>query len=230
MMFRTLCLLLLTAGLADGAEEKAAPPEDVALTAELGAVDARAAKIKDFTAEFRQEKFTALLKKPLVSVGSVRVAGPIIRWDTREPEPTVLYSDGREIRIYYPTQKLQEIYTIDQRLGDLATSPLPRLATLREHFVMERSGGESFNPPKDRKTLLLKLTPIDKTLQEHVDRVNVLLDIEAAHILELEMIDADGDRTHVAFSKFRLDSNIRPADLELTVPADTAVSRPLDAK
>ena len=31
----------------------------------------------------------ALLKKPLISGGQVRVAGPIIRWDTREPEPAV---------------------------------------------------------------------------------------------------------------------------------------------
>lgn len=213
------------------ADDKPAPAkEDAALAKQLDDIDARAARIKDFTADFLQEKFTALLKKPLVSGGEVRVSGPIIRWDTRRPEPAVLLSDGREVRMYYPAQKLLEVYPIDQRLGDLAASPLPRLGALREHFSVERSDAQSFHPPKGRAVLPLKLTPRDDALREHVDHVGVLLDVEAAHILELEITDADGDRTHVTFSGIRLDTGVRPADLELTVPADTTVSRPLDVK
>src|SRR5688572_14422969 len=73
------------------------PAEDPALTKQLESIDARAAKVKDFTADFVQEKFTTLLKKPLVSSGQVRVSGPVIRWDTRKPEAAVLYSDGNEV-------------------------------------------------------------------------------------------------------------------------------------
>ena len=205
--------------------------EDEALKKQLDDIDARAAKIKDFTADFRQDKFTALLKKPLVSSGKIRVAGPVIRWDTDKPEPAVLLSDGKEVRMYYPSQKLLEVYPIDQRLGDLAASPLPKLATLRGHFSIERTDAKAFPKlPKGREVLALRLVPSDEALREHVDHVDVLLDIEAAHILELEIIDADGDRTHVTFSAFRLDTGLKPADLELKVPADTNVSRPLDVK
>ena len=205
--------------------------EDVALKKQLDDIDARAAKIKDFTADFRQDKFTALLKKPLVSGGKIRVAGSMIRWDTEKPDPAVLLSDGKEVRMYYPSQKLLEVYPIDQRLGDLAASPLPKLATLREHFTLERADAKAFpKPPKGRDVLALRLVPSDEALREHVDHVNVLLDVGAAHILELEIIDADGDRTHVTFSAFRLDTGLKPADLELSVPADTTVSRPLDVK
>jgi outer membrane lipoprotein-sorting protein len=209
----------------------AVPPEDPALKKQLEDVDARAAKTKDFTADFKQEKFTALLKKPLVSSGVVKVAGPIIRWDTQKPEPAVLYSDGKEVRMYYPEQKLMEVYAIDQRLGDLASSPLPKLAKLREHFSFAKADDvKTFHPPKDREVLPLKLTPTDEALRKHVDRVNVLLDVRAAHILELEIIDADGDRTHVTFSAFRLDTGIKPDELALKVPPETTVSRPLDVK
>jgi outer membrane lipoprotein-sorting protein len=225
-----LCWLVL-GSVAFGEDAKPTTrPEDPALAKQLEDIDARATKIKDFTADFRQEKRTAMLKKPLVSLGKVRVAGATIRWDTQQPNPAVLFSDGKEVRMYYPSQKSLEIYTIDQRLGDLAASPLPRLKTLREHFTMERSDGKGFKPPKGRKVLALRLIPRDESLREHVARVDVLLDVEAAHILELEITDADEDRTHVTFSAIRLDAGVRPADLGLTVPADTTVSRPLEAK
>ena len=233
MTTRLLAALLFTVLGVHGlsADDKApAPKDDPALAKQLEAIDARAGKIKDFTSDFRQEKFTALLKKPLVSSGRVRVSGTVIRWDTETPEPAVLYSDGREVRMYYPGQKLLEVYTIDQRLGDLAASPLPRLSTLREHFSIETSDGKAFKTSKDRPTLALRLVPRQDSLREHVEHVDVLLDTEAAHILELEITDADGDRTHVTFGKVRLDTGVTPADLELSVPADTTVSRPLDVK
>jgi outer membrane lipoprotein-sorting protein len=226
MTMRPLSLLILLTLL----PLPARAAEDAALKKQLDDIDARAAKTKDFAADFRQEKFTALLKKPLVSSGVVRVVGPTIRWDTDKPEPAVLMSDGREVRMYYPSQKLLEIYAIDRRLGDLAASPLPKLATLREHFTLARSDAKAFKPPEGRAVLPLRLVPSNEALREHVEHVDVLLDIEAAHILELEIIDADGDRTHVTFSAFRLDRGLKPADLELTVPADTTVSRPLDVK
>src|SRR5438067_2441003 len=105
-----------------------------ALAARLADIDARAGKIKDFTARFEQKKFTTLLKKPLVSSGTIRVVGPVVRWDTDKPDPAVLYSDGREFRMYYPRQKSLEVYPIDRRMADLAASPLPRLTSLRDHF------------------------------------------------------------------------------------------------
>jgi outer membrane lipoprotein-sorting protein len=225
------CLTFFAAGRVVAAEKpEPAEPEDPALGRQLEAIDARGVKIKDFTSDFRQEKFTALLKKPLVSSGIVRVSGPVIRWDTREPEAQVLYSDGKEVRMYYPSQKLLEIYAIDQRLGDLASSPLPRLKTLREHFTLQRSDGKRFHPPKDRQVLPLRLVPREAALRQHIDEVDVLLDVTAAHILELEIVDADGDRTHVTFGGFKIDAGVTPDDLKLTVPADTTVSRPLEGK
>jgi outer membrane lipoprotein-sorting protein len=233
MMRITLTIFLAIAfacATSHAADKPTTRPQDPQLLKQLEDLDARAAKIKDFTAEFTQEKFTALLKKPVVSSGVVRVAGSTIRWDTKKPSPAVLYSDGQEVRMYYPDQKLLEIYAIDQRLGELAASPLPRLKTLREHFSVERTNGKSFKPPKDRDVLALKLMPVEESLREHLDHVAVLLDVKSAHILEMEMVDADGDRTHVSVSNVRLDTDLKPADLKLNVPDDTTTSRPLDVK
>jgi outer membrane lipoprotein-sorting protein len=225
------CVLSVTAAAlnAEDAPPPERPPEDPGLTKQLDAIDAKAGKIKDFTADFRQEKFTALLKKPLVSKGRVRVGGASIRWDTREPEPAVLFSDGKDVRMYYPGQRLLEIYPIDQRLGDLAASPLPKLKTLREHFSIGRAEPETFPKADASKSVALRMIPLDEAIREHVDEIRVLLDSEAAHILELEILDADGDRTRITFEDVRLDTGIKSADLALTVPKGTTVSRPLEA-
>src|SRR5689334_19669200 len=111
--------------------------EDPGLRARLDDIDRRAGEVRDLTARFEQQKFTALLKKPLVSSGRVRTKGHVVRWDTEVPEPAVLHSDGREIRMFYPRQHVVEVYPIDKRITDLAASPLPRLAALREHFRIE---------------------------------------------------------------------------------------------
>jgi outer membrane lipoprotein-sorting protein len=228
-VFLIVGLLVGVAMGADPAPKPDRPPEDSALAKQLESIDAKAGKIKDFAATFRQEKFTALLKKPLVSTGRVRVAGTSIRWDTERPEPAVLFSDGKDVRMYYPGQRLLEIYPIDQRLGDLAASPLPKLKTLREHFSIERAEPGVFPKADARKSLPLRLVPLDEALREHVDEVRVLLDTGAAHILELEVLDADGDRTRIVFEDVRLDTGIKPDDLALAVPEGTTVSRPLEA-
>src|SRR5437868_12890448 len=112
-----------------------------------------------------------MLKKPLVSSGRVRMKGSVVRWDTAAPEPAVLHSDGREIRMFYPRQRVVEVYPIDKRITDLAASPLPRLAALREHFRIEPAGPavELFRGAGDQsKTdrVSLRLTPMDPFLKE----------------------------------------------------------------
>jgi outer membrane lipoprotein-sorting protein len=208
---------------------------DSALDAKLADIDRRAADVRDFSARFEQKKFTALLKKPLVSSGQVRMKGPVVRWDTEVPEPAVLHSDGREIRMFYPRQRVLEVYPIDRRITDLAASPLPRLASLREHFAMaqvdarDAFGSEAESEKQQNRHIALRLTPTDEYLKEHVDRVLVLLDVEGAYVLQVEVDDADGDRTLIRFSDVKLNGGVKQADVDLAVPAGTKVSRPLDA-
>ena len=108
---------------------------DPATEAKLADVDARAGQIRDYAARFEQRKYTALLRKPLVSTGRVRSVGAVVRWDTETPEPSVLFVEGAEVRTYYPKQKLEERFPLDRRMADLVASPVPRLATLRQGFA-----------------------------------------------------------------------------------------------
>ena len=209
------------------------PAADPALDAKLADIDARAAKIQDFTARFEQQKFTALLRKPLLSSGTIRTVGPYVRWDTEKPESTVLYSDGKELRMYYPGRKLLEVYPIDRRMADLVASPIPRLATLKGKFAVE-----SLPPAEAKKDapdladlpdlLPIRLRPTDAFLKEHVREVRVLMDTKSARMLCVTTVDTDGDRTVIRFLDVKQNTGLKPADVQLAVPADVKVSKPLE--
>lgn len=210
-----------------------APGEDPVLRARLDEIDRRAGQIQDLEARFEQRKFTALLKKPLVSSGRVRLKGSVVRWDTEAPEPAVLHSDGREIRMFYPRQRVVEVYPIDKRITDLAASPLPRLAALREHFKIEGAppgapGGGATGGGAGRDLVPIRLTPTDGFLKEHVDQVLVVLDAAAACVASVEVDDADGDRTVIRFDDVKLNAGLKDADVALAVPPGTKESRPLE--
>lgn len=227
----TFCVCVLAAtGLAAGAPATQ-PAVDPALNAKLEEVDARTAKIKDFAARFEQRKYTALLRKPLVSTGTVRVVGSTVRWDTEAPEPSVLFMDGKELRVYSPRQKLLEVYPIDRRMSELAASPLPRLAALRQSFSFEplataEMRKDAPDVPASADQVAVRLRPTTDVLKEHVREVRVLLGVKTGLMLCVVTVDADGDRTVARMIDPRTDTGLKPTDLQLAVPADVKVSRP----
>jgi outer membrane lipoprotein-sorting protein len=207
---------------------------DAAFEAKLQAIDVGAAKVQDFSAAFEQRKHTALLRKPLVSTGTMKVLGSTMRWDTAAPEPSVMHADGQNLRMYYPKQKLLEVYPAQGPFRDLMTSPVPRLASLRKNFTLEPlpldemkdDAGDLMNSP-DR--VAVKLTPTDPFLQKHVGQVSVLLDTKQAIMVCIVVADPDGDRTVIRLSDVKLNAGLKPEDLALAVPAGVKVSKPMDA-
>jgi len=219
-----LCLTSAFGGTQPGA---AVPQRDEALWARLHEIDSRAGRIRSLSASFEQKKSTALLRKPLVSTGRIRIKATVMRWDTDKPEPSVLLIGEREARIYYPDQKLLEVYPLDQRLGELAASPLPRLDALAKKFSFEQIPTKDLDPKAEPSQFLaLRLVPTDAALREHVKEVRVLLDVRGAYIVAAEMIDADGDRTVLTFAEVKPNADV--GDLELHVPAGTKATRPLE--
>jgi len=219
--------VVATCVCAGPATEPATAPADAALWARLAEIDARAGGIQHLTATFLQDKFTALMKRPIRSTGSVRINGAVMRWDTRQPQESVLLIDQREAKVYYPAQKTLEIYRLDKRLSELAASPLPRLDVLRSRFSFRQiSAGQLDRGADETRFLALQLDPVDPSLAQHVSQVRVLLDVRAGYIVTAEVTDRDGDRTVLRFSDVKLNGDV--GDLGLTVPPGTAISHPLE--
>jgi outer membrane lipoprotein-sorting protein len=211
---------------ADPAASPAAKADD--LTTRLDALDKKIAAIKDLSAEFEQQKKTALLKKPMTSSGTIKLKGAKTRWDTDKPHPTVMTIDSTEVRIYYPEQKTVEVYPVQGEMAKLASSPLPRIAVIREQFDIAEVKPTDLDPKAAGDLLAISLTPKADTLKEHVQRVRVLIDPSTACARSVEITDADGDQTTITFTNIKLDKGLTDKDVELTVPKDTTVSRPLE--
>jgi len=214
-----------------GAPQKptvAQPTEDTALMRQLEEINARTVLIKDLSAEFEQKKFTPLLKNPMVSSGKLRVKGSVVLWDTVKPEPSVMRIDDRELRIYYPSQKVVEVYPIGEDMRRLSSSPLPRLDNIRKQFAIARMDPKSLDPAVDpAKVVGIVMSPTVAEIKEHVRTVKVIIDIAAAYATHMEITDADGDRTLIVFTKVKTNAGVSDRELELTFPAGVREVRPL---
>lgn len=214
--------------LGQEAPKPATSAEDPALIRKLEAIDQKAAAAADLTAEFEQKKFTAMLKQPMASSGTLKVKGTAVRWDTLKPEPSVMRIDERELRIYYPNQKVIEVYPIGDEVRRLTASPLPRLAAIRAEFFIAQVNPRELDPAADpERTVGLKLTPRGERLKEHVLSVTVLLDASTGSATRVEVTDPDGDRTVLAFSRVKVNTGVRESDLELKAPEGVKVVNPL---
>jgi outer membrane lipoprotein-sorting protein len=202
---------------------------DTELLKRLEAADAKAAAVRDFTADFEQRKHTALLKEPMVSSGRVRVQGSTVRWDTSKPRPSVLWMDEREIRVYYPEDASLEIYSVDEQLRRLTASPIPRLEPMREQFEIKAMPLSEIEGAVDGPSVFaIRLVPKGEALRKHVKEVRVVVDAETGLMSRMEVIDPEGDRTLIAFANARTNTDLKKEDLELKVPAGTKTSRPME--
>lgn len=230
MRLAVAVILVFGAMLARGAED--APPAGVdgKLWKRMLEVDARGAGVGDLTADFVQEKHTALLKRPLVSKGTIKIKGSAALWTTTEPEPTVMRIDDKEVKLLYPKQKVMEVFATGDKMGSLAASPFPRLSVIRQHFTFEQMAAKELMGDRadEAKQLALRMRPVDETLKKHIDEVDVVLDVGTGLVLRAQTIDGDGDRIVLTFSNMRTNVGLTDADLELAVPPGVTVTRPLE--
>jgi hypothetical protein len=196
---------------------------------QLVEIDARGAEVKDLTANFKRENFTALMKRPLVSTGTIKIRGGAALWDTVEPA-SVMRVDQREMRMYYVEQKVVEVYAIGQKMGPLAASPFPRLALIKPHFSFERGAVEGLLPAgvDASKYVAVRMRPLDDEMRKHIDEVTVLLEIATGLVLRAQTIDPDGDRVVLTFSDMKVNTGLAARDLEMKVPEGVRVVHPLE--
>lgn len=202
------------------------PISDPELDRQLRALDARLTAIQDLSAHFQQAKHTPLLKVPLESQGQVRVKGQRTRWDTSSPHPSVLVTSEAELRLYYPQQALVEVYPLDECMGQMAASPMPRLTTLMQFFDIHRWQASADAPWPPQRFLLIELTPRDPWLRQQVQTVHVAIARDSGLAAMVEMVHADGESTTMQFSDVKLNKGLNDEDVELRTPPGTTISHP----
>lgn len=177
---------------------------------------------------FRQEKKLRILRRPLISTGTLRlrlrerrlrctVFGPGGKVETE------LLVAGPTVKIFYPALEQVEVYD----LGENATAPVtfPGLSgdveSLKRdyHVKLTREKGE-----KGRDRLVLSPRDPDSPIKE---MQLVLADYE---LKELIQVDRKGGSIRMEILEFKKNQKLSPEDLELTIPPGTRELHPLKKK
>lgn len=202
--------------------------EQTAFERRLEAVDDAMSKVTDLRANFEQRKRTPLLKKPMVSKGTVVTKGERVRWDTAEPrESSLVVGDGK-VCLFYPADRLVEEYPAGEGFKDLAGCPLPRLAVLNQRFDIVAIPAQELGVCDPESTLLaIRLTPRGEDLQKHVESVRVLIDEATPAVIKVVITSAEGETTEILFSEVKTNFGVSDADVDLELPEGVRVSRPM---
>ena len=188
----------------------------------LEKLDERTAQIEDLTASFTQEKHSILLREPLKSTGRVWVLGDKVKWETKEPRASLMLVSNRSARLYDQESNRVEVYPLSAGLAAIIGTPLPRFSGLKESFLIERVQSDD-----ESEHIVLKLSPLNEELAEHIKSITVWIDPEIPAATSLEMVDAEGDRTTITFSRIKLNQGLEDTEFELELPDDVTIEYPM---
>jgi hypothetical protein len=161
---------------------------------------ARMASMRGVVAEFHERKQLALLDRPLESTGTIYFAPPSrFTRVTRTPAVTRLALDGGRMRFEDAT---------GTNAVDLAANPVAR--QFAENMVALWSGDRARLEKLYRLEFAaegarwrLALVPRGAALARFVERL--VLQGDGAEMRELELVEADGDRTLTTFTRSDVD-------------------------
>jgi hypothetical protein len=201
MRFSVVCATSLVLALASpvGAEE----------AFELDALLARMASTRGVSAQFRELREVALLVEPLESRGALYFVPPdrMARF-TIEPAPAALLVEGESLRFRAGAGEPEM---------DLSSSPIARafVDNFMAVFAGDRARLEGLYRAELRGALEgweLALTPRSPTLARFLEVV--LLRGDASGMREMEIRDADGDRTLTQLESVDHDRSFTSAELD----------------
>ena len=173
-------------------------------------------------ADFQEERVIRLMKKPVVSSGTVWFQPPNkFRREVKGNSPSVTVSDGRELWIYYPNFKSAERYPLGKG------SPLDATVAAINSALNLENIETSFNVSATNSDTGHELTMFPRT--GSMKRVFQKLDLRINNEFRVERTDMllpNGDRIVTTYSK-QTRAPIPPSTFEFKPPTGTEVTTPL---
>src|SRR5919197_3619473 len=173
-------------------------------------------------ADFQEERVMRLMKKPVVSFGTVWFQPPNkFRREVKSNSPSVSVSDGRDLWIYYPNFKSAERYPLGKG------SPLDATVAAINSALNLENVETSFNisaakSDNGHELALLPRTAAMKRVFQKLDlRVNSEFRVERT-----DMLLPNGDRIVTTYSN-QTRAPVPPSTFEFKPPAGTEVTTPL---
>ena len=191
-------------------------------TSELKSLLARIRENRTTQADFQEQRFLRLMKKPIVSSGHVWFQPPNkFRREVKGNSPSLTVSNGQQLWIYYPNFKSAECYSIGSR------SPLDSIIAAINSALNLENVENSFNitGTKIDNGYELALTPRTPAMKRIFQKLNLRIDGNL-RVERTEMLQVNGDRIVTSYSN-QTRAPLSPSTFEFTPPPGTEITTPL---
>src|SRR6266853_442292 len=173
-------------------------------------------------ADFQEQRVIRLMKKPVVSSGTVWFQPPNkFRREVKGSSPSITVSDGRELWIYYPNFKSAERYPLGKG------SPLDATVAAINSALNLENIETSFNitATKTENGYELQLLPRSYTMKRAFQKLDLRIN-EKFRVERTDMLLPNGDRIVTTYSN-QTRAPIPASTFEFKPPAGTEVTTPL---
>jgi outer membrane lipoprotein-sorting protein len=173
-------------------------------------------------ADFQEERVIRLMKKPVVSSGTVWFQPPNkFRREVKGNSPSVSVSDGRDLWIYYPNFKSAERYPLGKG------SPLDATVAAINSALNLENIETSFNATatKTDSGYELQLLPRSYAMKQAFQKLNLRIN-EKFRVERTDMLLPNGDRIVTTYSN-QTRAPISASTFEFKRSAGTEVTTPL---
>jgi outer membrane lipoprotein carrier protein len=173
-------------------------------------------------ADFHEERLIRLMKKPVVSSGTVSFQPPNkFRREVKGNSPSMTVSDGRELWIYYPNFKSAERYPLGKGSPLDATvaaiNSALNLENIETSFTISATKGENGYE--------LQLLPRVAAMKRVFQKLDLRID-DKFRVERTDMLLPNGDRIVTTYSN-QTRAAIPASTFEFKPPAGTEVTTPL---
>jgi outer membrane lipoprotein-sorting protein len=173
-------------------------------------------------ADFQEQRFLRLMKKPIVSSGRVWFQPPNkFRREAGGNSSSLTVSDGHQLWIYYPNFKSAERYSIGSR------SPLDSIIAAINSALNLENVENTFDitGAKIDDGYELALTPRMPVMKRIFQKLNLRIDGNL-RVERTEMLQVNGDRIVTSYSN-QARAPLPPSTFEFTPPPGTDITTPL---
>ncbi len=176
-------------------------------------------------ADLLQEVYQASLGRTKTSRGTIKLSKPnFVRWETVEPETSVLVSNGRKLFYFVPNARgpnKGQVSVSDS--AKLQSQPLFRILTgatpLQKEFKIEKQA-ETQAPDSEEKWTELVLRPRKKW----GDITEVQLKVDPKYLIREMTTETEmGNKTKITLQNQALGAKLPPALFDFKPPADAEV-------
>ena len=173
-------------------------------------------------ADFQEERVIRLMKKPIVSSGTIWFQPPNkFRREVKGNAPSVTVSDGRQLWIYYPNFKSAERYPLGKG------SPLDStVAAINSALNLENIENIfQINATKTDKGYELVLTPRTPSMKRAFQKLDLRIN-DSLRVERTDMLLPNGDRIVTTYSN-QTRAPVPASTFEFKPPPGTEITTPL---